>query len=129
MATRRKPTKVPPVVVRAVRTHRKGIAWTISTLGGVIAILAALWPFLPKFQTVEAAELHAREDAKVHAEALYGQARIEAFVLRGQVNECESRTRSLKQTERQLCDGYRREYEQADRRMQTLYKETVRGQK
>ena len=106
-------------------TKPKGIWVTVGGLGAVVGLVTALWPFLPKFQTVEAAEAHARGDATTFAALAHGQAQILTIVLRSQVNDCVTQAARLKQDERAICDGYRREYEQAERRTQTLYRQTI----
>lgn len=121
-------TPAPRLAERAATYARRRpfLTWgTAAAIAGVIGVVPVVLPYLPRFQTVEAAELHAKEDAKRADEMAYGQARIETFVLRSQVNDCV--TKMLKVSEKQICDGYRREYEQADKRMQTLYKQTVSG--
>lgn len=105
---------------------QKGMWVTLGGVGAALSLAAALWPHIPKFQTVEAADLHAQEDAKALIVLAHGQAHILTIVLRSQVNECVTQATKLKQDERATCDGYRREYEQAERKLQTLYRATVK---
>lgn len=110
-------------------TKPKGIWVTLGGLGAVVGLVTALWPFVPKFQTVEAAESHNKEDAKAFAALAHGQAQILTIVLRSQVNDCVTQATRLKQDDRAICDRYRHEYEQAERRTQTLYRETLKQPK
>lgn len=98
---------------------------TAASIAGVVSVVVSgvFWVGA-HFQTVEAADAHEKQDAKDHAETVYGQARIETFVLRSQVNECLART--LRAADKLVCDGYRREYEEAENRMQALYKATLK---
>lgn len=105
--------------------HKRSLVVTLAGVATVVGIVTALWPYLPKFQTVEAAEAHEKDNHAVAAGLAVGQARIETFVLRGQVNQCVTQTRSLKGEERDICDGYRREYEQSEKRLQMLQQEAL----
>lgn len=106
--------------------RKRGLLVTLGGLATAVGIGTAIAPYFPRLQTVEAAEAHAQEDAKALTLLAHGQAHILTMVLRAQVNACVVESSKLKQDERVTCDGYRREYEQAERRMQTLYRETLK---
>lgn len=109
--------------------EKKGVWVTLGGVGVAVGIVTAVLPYVPKFQTVEAAEVHAEEDAKALTVLAHGQAHILTIVLRSQVNDCVTKAAQLKHDERATCDGYRREYEQAERKMQTLYRATINQEK
>ena len=109
--------------------RKRGVLVTLGGLATAVGIGTAVAPYLPRFQSVEAAEAHAQEDAKAMAELAYGQAQILTMVLRAQVNACVVESSKLKQDERLMCDGYRREYEQAERKMQSMYRASLKSTK
>lgn len=107
--------------------ERKGVWVTLGGVATAVGIATAVAPYFPSFQTVEAAEAHAEQDAKALTLLAHGQAHILTIVLRAQVNACVVESSRLKGDERLTCDGYRREYEQAERKMQTLYRATLKS--
>lgn len=138
MATRAKPIPAPrrPVArkprpleraVQRVRAH-PWLSW--GTAASIVAVLGAVpivSPYLPRWQTVEAAELNEKSHNKVHTDMLYGLARNETFLLRSQVNECETNPKLLKSPQdRRICAGYRAEYEQANDRMKLLQRQLMK---
>lgn len=145
MATKKKP---PPKlrwrerIAKRAQTNPKGLIVTLSGVGAVVAILGGIWPFLPKFQTVEAAEsvikeirkeaiAHEKKDERDRLESMYGQQRIETLILRNRVNDCtdRTRTRSIKPVDANVCAEYQQEYREATRRTQYLYEKVQEASK
>ena len=135
-----KPPRLRERVAKSVRSHPRGIVVTLSGVGAVIAIFAAVWPFFPRFLTVEAADTvikelrreaaeHEKKDAQDRLENMYGQQRIETLILRNRVNECAAKTRSIKPVETTICTEYQQEYREAERRTRYLYEKVKEGAK
>ena len=140
MPIKRKP-KTPRLRERVTKAVRpRGLVITLSGAGAVVAIMAAVWPFFPRFLTVEAADTvikelrkeaaeHEKKDAQDRLENMYGQQRIETLILRNRVNECAAKTRSIKPVETTICTEYQQEYREAERRTRYLYEKVKEGAK
>lgn len=120
--------KLPPRPVRwhdSLRAH-PWLTW--GTLASIATVLAVAVPgtawLLGRYQTVEAADLHERNDAKQNANILYGQARIESLILRKQVADCEAKSKERSRVE---CATYQRDYREAQQRAQFLYEQSQRA--
>lgn len=112
---------------QTVRAHpwvTWGTAASIATVLG-IAIPGGAW-LLSRYETVEAAELHAKEDERKLGQLLYGQQQIQTLLLRNRVNDCRA---NVKAQQREACRQYEQEYREAARKEQFLFEQMQKGGK
>lgn len=116
---------------RAVRSARAHPFVTWGTAASAVTVIAAiitgvLWVD-GRYQLAEAAGAHERNHRQERAEILYQLARQESLILRNRLNDCASRVQRSTQADRQVCEQYRGEYREAERRSQILYEQVQRG--
>lgn len=127
MTAKKKTAPRPRWQDRAARSARAHPWLTWTTIGGTAALIGMipiLAPYMPHWQTAEAADAHAKQDQREFAALLYGQQRIEVLILGGKVNECRSRARP---NDRAACADYEQAYRSARDREKTLYEMTQKG--